>query len=1048
MTDYAELHCHSYYSFGDGASSPEALVEQAKSLGLRALALTDHDSLAGAIRFWTAARQADLQPIIGAEVTLDDGQHLTLLAETQHGYANLCRLISEAHLHDASIDTTPWPGKGEPSLSWTMLEQHHEGLLVLSGCRQGVVAAPLLRGEPELARAMALRLCDLFGREQVWIEVQQHQLPDDDRLIRASLSLAQSLDLPCVATNDVHYATAREARLRDALIAVRHIQPLDETRRAGLLPLNHTYHLASPDVMMQRFAEVPEAISNTLAIVERCTTSPLSLDFAQQRLPRFPTPSNCDEFTYLARLCHEHLPRRYPRYTPEVLEQLNRELFVIQKVGLAGYFLSVWDIVRFAREQGIRCQGRGSAANSLVAYLLSITNVDPIQHHLLFERFLSEDAHTIPDIDIDFAHDRREEVIQYVYAHYGREHTAMVCNVVTYKARLALRDLGKALGFPLSVIERLSKSIDAYSCTEAARQLSETIETDAPDNHPIRLLVELLQMIEDCPRHLSIHVGGMLITALPLNEVVPLERATMPGRIVCQWDKDNIEDAGLIKIDLLSLRTLGMISEAVRSIPNAPDLNALPLDDPSLFDMLQRADTIGAFQVESRAQQQMLPRLRPTCFEDIAVDIAIVRPGPIQGGAVHPYLRRRAGDEPVTYTHPSLEPVLRETMGVLLFQEQTLRVAMVASGFSASEADMLRRAMSRGRSFEAMAAIRERFIAGAERNAIARDTAEAIWHQLEGFAGYGFCKSHAMSFALIAYQTLYLKRYHPAAFYCALLNAQPMGFYSSEVVLQDARRHGIRLLPPDVRVSEWHYTVERPTYLRMGLRTVTGIGEQAWLRIQTARAERAFARLDDFCQRTHLPSSIISDLIRAGALDAFGKRRDLLWRLGGIEYRPDELPLVMPEMPVELPELDDMEQTHWEYELLGLSPHAQMMRHYRHALNRAGILSSVEVKQQPNRRTVRVGGMAVVKQRPGTAKGILFVSLEDELGMVDLVVKPDVFDQYRSLLHHQTFILVEGVVQKANAVVSVLVSRAMSFAPFLSDKASRPPSEENNSPDG
>ncbi len=1092
--EYVELHCHSYFSLLDGASSPEALVMRAKALGLSALALTDHDSLAGAVRFWTAAKQAGVHPIVGAELTLADGCHLTLLAENQRGYASLCRLITAAHLHDTPADPstalhprpayggrapraagtwaslTQWPGKGEPVLSWDWLDAHHEGLMALSGCRRGPVAAPLLSRQPEQARTMAARLCDIFGSEQVWLELQNHQLPDDARLVRELLGLAHALNLPCVATNNVHYATPRESRLRDALMAVHHQQSLAEAQRAGLLPYNHSYGLASADEMMRRFAEVPQALRSTVEIARRCQRSPVSLDFSQQRLPPFITPAQGDEFAHLYQLCHEGLPRRYPKLTPVVLKQLAHELAVIEPAGLAGYFLMVWDIIRFARERGIRCQGRGSAANSLVAYLLNITSVDPLQHNLLFERFLSADRYTIPDIDIDFAADRREEVIQYVYERYGHAHAAMVCNVVTYQARSAVRDLGKALGFPLPVVDRLAKALDTHSPREAANQFLQTIDANAPANHPIRLLADLLNQVEGCPRHLSIHVGGMLITAVPLDELVPLERATLPGRVVCQWDKDSIEDAGLIKIDLLALRTLGLISEALGYIddttadggsPPSIDLDARPLDDPAIYAMLQRADTIGAFQVESRAQQQMLPRLKPTCFDDIAIEIAIVRPGPIQGGAVHPYLRRRAGEEPITYLHPCLEPVLRETLGVLLFQEQAIRVAMVAANFSPSEADMLRRAMSRGQPPPSLpppslgqefnscpnegakemgwGLLRERFVQGAQDNGIERETAEAIFHQLEGFAGYGFCKSHAASFALIAYQTMYLKRYHAPAFYCALLNQQPMGFYSPEVIVGDARRHGIALLPPSVNHSLWHYTLEdsqrgKPSQrnghrvgLRMGLQTVAGIGEQGWVRIKAARADNLFTDLPDFCRRTRLPQTLVSDLIRAGALDELGARRQLLWQLGAIDYRPDELPLILPEIPVELPELEAAEQTRWEYELLGLSANGQLMRHYRTALQRVGTLSSTQVKRQANGRKVRVGGMAVVKQSPPTAKGMVFISLEDEFGMMDLIVRPDVFERFRPLLRHQAFILVEGIVQQAGGAVSVLVTRAIEF---------------------
>ncbi|WP_089717415.1 DNA polymerase III subunit alpha [Candidatus Entotheonella palauensis] len=667
--------------------------------------------------------------------------------------------------------------------------------------------------------------------------------------------------------------------------------------------------------------------------------------------------------------------------------------------------------MREARVRGIRSQGRGSAANSIVAYLLRITNIDPLAHNLLFERFLSEDKFTAPDIDLDFAADRREEIIQYVYETYGAAHTAMVCNVNTFKARSAVRDLGKALDFPQDVIDRLAKGLDTHAPAAAAEQLAET--------PPLRLLSDLLVQIDGCPRHLSIHSGGMLITGSPLHDVVPLEPATMPGRVVVQWDKDGCEDAGLIKIDLLGLRTLGLVTEALGYIENPPDVDLLPLDDPHVYSKLQQGDTIGAFQVESRAQQQMLPRLKPTCFEDIAVQVAIVRPGPIQGGAVHPYLRRRAGAEEVDYLHPCLEPVLAETKGVLLFQEQAIRVAVVAGGFSPGEADLLRRALSRKNADEAVAAMKGRFLQGATAQGIEPKITGEIFKQLAGFAGYGFCKSHAMSFALIAYQTMWLKCYHPTAFACGLLNQQPMGFYSPAVIVGDARRHGVQLLPPDINQSEWAYTIEGQGRIRTGLRAVKGLGEASVQRIVEARP---FQGLHDFCRRTRLNQDVVSQLIRAGALDRFGARRQLLWALGTIDYRPLDLSTAAVE--VDLPRLEGLEQMVWEYEILGLSPDGQIMQPYREQLRKAGILSTWQVKQEGAGKRVRVAGMAVIRQRPATAGGILFISLEDESSLLDLVVKPAVYQRLRSVLRHESLMIVEGIVQRAGQAVSLLVSGA------------------------
>ncbi|MBX7214048.1 MAG: error-prone DNA polymerase, partial [Thermoflexales bacterium] len=991
MTDvvggYAELHAHSYFSLLDAPSSPEALVAEARALGLRALALTDHDSLAGASRFWTAAQAAALPAIIGVELTLEDESHLTLLAENAQGYASLCRLVSTAHggTFEAVDADAPWPGKQPPRTPWARLGELNAGLIALSGCRRGAVAAALRGGDRDAADAALARLRAIFPAGRLYVELQRHDLPDDDALVAGACALAGRHGLPIVATHNVHYASRSLARLRDCQIAIRNLETLEAARRAGHLPLNSEYALPGPREMAARFHDHPAALRATLELAERCANA-VRIDFTGRRLPHFPTPGGETEFAYLYTLCNRGLYERFGAPTAQAVSQLAHELRIIDQAGLAGYFLIVWDIVRYARERGILCQGRGSAANSLVTYALGITAVDPLRHNLLFERFLSADRRATPDIDIDFAADRREEVIQYVYARYGHRHAAMVCNFVTYHPPSAVRDLGKAMGFPQRVIDRL------------ARQEPETWEIDAPAGdveHPLRQLAALTAALEGCPRHLSIHVGGMIITGPPLDEVVPLERASMPGRVVCEWDKDSVEDAGLIKIDLLSLRTLGLVAECLA------DGTVIPpgADDPAIYAMLAEADTIGTFQVESRAQQQMLPRSKPATLEDLAVEIAIIRPGPIQGGAVHPYLRRRSGQEPVSYPHPTLEPVLRETLGVLLYQEQCIRMAMVAARFTAGEADALRRAMSRGRSREAMAALQGPFVAGCVANGIDAQTAQVLFDKLGGFATYGFCKSHAASFALIAYQTLWLKRYRPGPFYRALLNHQPMGFYSPEVIIGDARRHGVTILPLDINRSGWGWTLDGAAgapALRPGLNTVSGFGEAAWQRLEPARP---FVGLDDFCRRARLPFDLATDLIRAGAFDALAAdRRQLLWALGELDYRADELDVTFTPTPLALEAADALEQVAWEYELLGLSPAGQIMRHHRARLRAAGVLTIAEVRAQEAGRRVRVAAMLAVRQRPPTAHGMAFLSLEDETGLLDVVVRPNVFEAYREIL--------------------------------------------------
>ena len=1071
---YTELHCHTYYSLLDGASSPEALLDCAAALGMSALAITDHDGLYGAVEFWRAARDRGIRPVIGAEVTLAHGSHLTLLAETQSGYANLSRLISTGQLAGA---------KGAPVLTIEDVARHAGGLLCLSGCRGGAVAQAILAGDGARAVRAAGKLADIFGRERFWIELQRHWLPDDDRLLAGLVAVAETVGAAVVATNNVHYATADGHRLHDVLTATRYNVPLGElgTRQRP----NSEFFLKDAAQMAALFAERPDALAATQSIAERCD---VLLDFSRRRLPAFPPrsvsflhgiPPGETAFSYLYALSHAGLyaTLRGQPVTPPMVKQLAHELAVIEAVGLSDYFLIVWDIVREARTRGIRCQGRGSAANSLVAYLLGITPVDPLQHNLLFERFLSDRTDTTPDIDLDFERERRDEVIAYVYERYGQEHTALVCNVVTYQPRLAVRDAARALGFPAEEIGRLvdgrlgiGRPGDAVAHDPPATQA-----TNLPIYQSADLLATLASQLIGVPRHLSVHAGGMLVTAQPLVEVVPLEHATKPGVVVAQWNKDSVEDAGLVKIDLLSLATLGMITEACALVERRHGIkltiDGLPLNDPAVYRLLAEGDTIGCFQVESRAQSSMLPRLRPDCFDDLVIEVSIVRPGPIQGGMVHPYLRRRQGLEPVTYLHPSLEPALRETLGVIIFQEQVLRVAMALAGFTPGEADLLRRAMSRSRSSEAMLVLRSRFLAGAGANGVEPAVAEEVFNQLQGFATYGFCKSHAASFALIAYQTLWLKAHHPAEFYSALLNHQPMGFYSPEVVIGDAKRHGITVLRPDVSASEDGCTLEQGSRgdtetrrygeqretrrhgdaetrrhgdtesvlsvrsphlprslspaLRLGLRYLAGLGDVGRTRLLAARDPGPFGDLADFCRRTRLPRPLVADLIRAGALDGFGvPKRQLLWTLGGLHYAEDAL-VEAPDTPAELPDLTEREAMCWDYELLGLSPNDHPLRLRRTALRGQGVLSAAELAAQPSGKIVKAAGMVVVRQAPPTAKGHLFITLEDETGLMNLIIRPDLYERERAALHNATLLQVEGRLQREGAAISLVVGRVI-----------------------
>ncbi len=1050
MVGYAELHCHSHYSLLDGASSPADLVRQAQACGLAALALTDHDGLYGAVPFWQAAQEAGLAAIVGAEVTLEGGAHLLLLAESQEGYSHLCRLISAAQLAGQ---------KGLPRLGDELLATHARGLIALSGCARGEVPAALRRGDTAAARARASWYREAFGPANYYIELQRHYLQEERALAGDLVALARKLAIPCVATNDVHYARPEGYRLHDVLLAIRHhttVEGLGEQRHP-----NSEYHLKPPAAMAALFAGLPEALANTLHIAERCQ---VRLNFRDQALPDFPLPPGQAADAYLRALCLARLPEHYPRNPAPARAQLERELAVIAQARLATFFLAVWEVVDWARARGIRLQGRGSAAGSLVAYLLRISPVDPLAHNLLFERFLSGDPQVMPDIDIDIAADRREEVIQHVYERYGEAHTAMVCNVVTYRARSALREVAKALGYGADFVQQAARCLKGYrhqaveaavggvlgsieaptpqvssqtsrggshATAPSAPPASEAAPPDLP--RPARLLLDLCREIEGCPRHLSIHVGGMIITAAPLVSLVPVERATMPGRVVVQWDKDAVEDAGLIKLDLLSLRTLGMLEEAARQVREAEgvalDLEHLPAGDPAVYRLMAAADTMGCFQVESRAQMAMLPRTRPRNLADLAVEVALVRPGPIQGGMVHPYLKRRAGQEPVTYLHPALRPILAETLGVIVFQEQVLRVAMVLGGFTAPEADRFRRLLGRSPGPEALEPWRARFVAGAGARGVAGSTAEAVFRQISAFAGYGFCKSHAAAFALLTYQTAYLKRYHPAAFLCALLNHQPMGFYAPRALVRDAQRHGIRVLGVDVNCSRPECTLEAGA-VRLGYRYVAGLGPAASARWHEARQARPFAGLEDFCRRTGLPRTIVADLVRVGAMDAWGvARRALLWELSRLDYREGTLAWAWQEPPLAWAPLSAAERLEAEYGVLGMGLGEHIMALYRPQLRRQGVRSSGELGRCRSGEPVRVAGEVVIRQTPPTAKGYGFVTLEDEEGLINLVLPPDVVIEHRMELDEPA-LAAEGVVQREGRVIGVKVHAIAPLGPL------------------
>ncbi len=1067
---YVELHCHSNFSFLDGASSPEELVEQAVALGLPALALTDHQGLYGAVKFANACRELGLGPIYGAEVTVllpprfesagspagqtvapgqvaepdqatlagkpsgaskaapgaarpgatagsPERAHLILLVENNAGWANLCRLLSRAGLAGTKHDR-PVPA--------SLLEEHTEGLLCLTGCeRHGILSGPARRGEREVTLARARWLKRLFGGDRCYVELQRHFDVGDRRLNATLLALARYVGLPIVATNNVHYATARRYQLQHVLTCIREHTSLDSA--AGLLyPTPHRC-LKGPDEMRSLFADLPQAVANSARIAERCQ---FELDFQHARLPTFPVPAGETAFSHLLELCCAGLRRKYDPVTPAAASQLTKELGVIERCGLADYFLIVHDIVRFARQRGILCQGRGSAAGSIVAYVLDITPVDPLAHNLLFERFLAEGSHTMPDIDVDFAADRREEVIQYVYQRYGADHTAMVATVITFQARSAVQDVGKALGFPADLLDRIRGALHTRAAAGIAPDLAEVAEFAPKMAHlPWQHLIDLCAQIDGYPRHLSIHVGGMIVTGAPLCEIVPLEPATMPARVVVQWDKDDVEDAGLIKIDLLSLGTLAFVAESLALIQEqggpSLDLTTVPGDDADVWRMLQAGDAIGCFQVESRAQMNLLPRLRPSNMADLAIEVALIRPGPIEGGMTRAYLARRDGDEPVRYWHPSLEPILAETLGVLVFQEQVLRVAMAIAGFDGAQADGLRRAMGRKRSHQAMERWRSDFVAGAAIRGIDAATAHDIFDKLMGFASYGFCKSHAAAFARLSYVTAWLKWHYPAEFYCGLLNAQPMGFYSIAVIVEDARRHGIAVLPLDINRSHARWTIEAGG-LRIPLDRLQGLSREAALHMVSLRGNRPFADLWDFVQRVRPPRATAERLIRAGAFDFTGQpRRQLLWDLGEMDWQPNELAIPPVVLPAPLPPTTEAERTATDYALLGLPQGEHLMALYRPQLANLEAITSAQFAALANGERARVAGRLEVLQRPPPAKGIAFASIEDEYGLVNLLFYPDVYERCRQTLRTSPVILAEGHVQHDRGASHLIVTQVV-----------------------
>ncbi len=1039
---YTELHAHSAYSFLDGASQPEELAARAAELGYTALALTDHDGIYGSLEFAHAAKHFGVRPITGAELTLDGGSHVTLLVESPQGYANLCRLITDAHAR-----TRPKEGREPlpPSLDPRRLEQLNDGLVCLSGCARHGLAVH----DPN----MAARIARAFGRDRFFVEIQRPYERGDVRRNAALRDLAETLKVHTVATGDVHAHDARRAALQDVLVAIRCRTSLDgcERERRG----NHESVLAAPLDMLDRFPDDRDAAVRTVELAER-----LTFDLTQELGYRYPDFSDGAEpaIVQLRTVCEHAFGERYANlngHKRRVRERLEEELLLIDELGLAGFFLLHWEVLELAREIAYEVRGpgsmrhvlppgrgRGSSVGSLVCYLTGLSHVDPVANNLSLGRFLNRELSSVPDIDLDFPRDIREKLIVGVTEKYGREHASLVASFATYRSRGAIRDVGKALGLPYADLERLAKLSDGWNAARVGEEVLMLPDAAQKMASPRwRAFAELCTEIGGLPRHISQHPGGMVISTRPLVEIVPVQPSAMAGRQMCQWDKDSCSDAGFLKIDLLGLGMLSAVEECVDLIAQTRneliDLSRIDLHDEGVYAEIQAADTVGCFQIESRAQMQTILRTKPENLDDLTVQVALVRPGPIQGKAVHPYIeRRQLLREDPSYEppadHPLLQEPLRETLGVIVFQDQVLDVAIHLAGFTVGEAEGLRRAMSRKRSLAALEAYRERFITGAIGKGVDEQIAHSVYDKLVAFSGFGFPKSHSAAFGLLAYQSAWLRHHYSAEFLTALLNAQPMGFYPPATLVRDGQRRGVETRPPDINRSGVNCTIENGA-VRVGLKYVQGVGEDDATVVDDERTRNGpYGSIRDLAQRVSLSEAELTALVESGACDSFGlKRRELLWQLGLVPRaqtvpgsRGEEKQLALPlEATVATPDLPD--PTVWErmlddYRTTSLSVGVHPLELLRPHLP-AGTLSSVDLLDQPNRTTVQVAGMVVARQRPSTANGVVFMLLEDEHAQLNLIVPPQVYDRFRALVRGEPLLLARGRYEHVDRNRNVLV---------------------------
>jgi len=1059
---YIELHAASAFSFLEGASDPEQLIKRAVELEMPAMALLDRNGVYGSARFHTSAKRNGVQAHIGAEIAVSgfpsrltppswlphqhraEPSRLPLLCESRTGYQNLCQLITHFKMREST--------KCEGAATDQDLQQYASGLICLTGGDEGPLAAALAIGGEEAGRKTVEKLVRIFGPKNVYIELQRHREREAEWRNQAAVRIANSLNLPVLATNGVRYATAYDREILDLFTAVRHHTDLDHAGR--LLSINSQRHLRIAREMTALFRDIPYATGNTAELSSRLN---FELDDLGYKFPEYSVPEGDTMDSFLKKRVAEGVLRRYiPKNNPSLLEQAKKqvehELALIAKLGFAGYFLIVWDIVNFCKRNGILIQGRGSAANSAVCYALEITAIDPVGMELLFERFLSENRGEWPDIDLDLpSEDKREQAIQYVYQRYGELGAAMTANVITYRGKSAAREVGKAMGFDQDSLNRLTSLVSQWEWRGKTDTMAHSFHHAGFDlKHPrIAKYLELSMRIQNLPRHLGQHSGGMVICQGQLNRVVPLERASMPGRTVVQWDKEDCADLHIIKVDLLGLGMMAVLKDCLDLIPqhygDKVDLAQLP-EDEEVYKTLQQADTVGMFQVESRAQMASLPRNKPERFYDVVVQVAIIRPGPIVGKMMHPYMRRRQKKELVTYPHPSLVDVLKRTLGVPLFQEQLLRMAMTVANFTGAEAEELRRAVGMRRSWERMNKLEANLRAGMTVNNIDAKTQATIIENIRSFALYGFPESHAASFALIAYASAYFKVKYLAAFTCAILNNQPMGFYMPAVLVKDAQRHGLRIKPIDIQISNWPCTIEHEPNgtlsLRMGLGYARGLRKQAGEAIASARAQDGpFLSAEDLALRIPaLNRKELTILARIGALnklDGINHRRDALWqveRAGKLEgplLRQDRASLQEDSKTLPLQQMNTEERLIADYAGTGLTVGRHPMHYRRAELHHQHILSAAELKSRNDGEHVRTAGCIIARQRPGTAKGFIFLSMEDETGIANVIITPDLYERERILVTRSKFLMAEGLLQNQDGVIHVKALRLMA----LSDSA-------------